>query len=100
MAISTNIENSVGIHTSVLHLIYHSVCIESSSDEDINTLKDYESDGTREKDILIDAVVKACKIFKAKCLLLSQQPPTADKIKIEWRYPTYPKEFEVVVLTK
>ncbi len=64
----------------VLIKIYEMVCIEDYDDEDIKDYCNYEADADEYRQQLIHEAARACKVFKAKCLLLRKQIPPPDEI--------------------
>jgi hypothetical protein len=76
--------SSFGVISKVAEqCIYDIVCKDGCHDEDIETIKVYEGTDDRNKMLFIDALVHACKVFKAKHVLLQKELPAVDTIKID-----------------
>lgn len=72
--------NLVGLKMKLF--IYDMICLNEYTDEDIETIKSYEGPQEFDKHQEIDEVIKACKLFKAKYVLLKKELPPIDEIAI------------------
>jgi hypothetical protein len=70
------------ISQKMMIFIYEIICLGDYTDQDIESLKDYEGTDNPHASELVEGVIKACKIFKTKCMLLKHQLPPATDVQI------------------
>lgn len=82
MAIKNLMNTNIGIHIDkrMQIFIYDTVCLNEYTEEDIQTIKNYENPNDKDLHSLIDEFVKACKVFKAKYLLMKKELPPPDHV--------------------
>lgn len=84
MSITKLMETSVGnvIDRRMQIFIYDLICLNEHTEDDIETIKAYEDPDDKEKHRVIDEMIKSCKLFKAKHVLLKQELPAVENVKI------------------
>lgn len=83
-----SIENLMNTHSktpigpNMMIFIYEMICLSEYTEQDIASIKDYEGTDNPDASELVDEIIKACKIFKTKCVLLKQQLPKATDVQM------------------
>lgn len=77
-----NRQVGIGISTSMQMFIYDLICLNEYTDDDIETVKDYESAKGEDVRLIIDELIVSCKVFKAKYVLMKKDLPPASNIEM------------------